>query len=58
MFRRARLTVRPNVRPPGRAAAAAGAVDPEPAEPPGSGTPAADGAGTAAESMDARREER
>ncbi|XP_031363322.2 transcription factor TFIIIB component B'' homolog isoform X1 [Lonchura striata] len=56
MFRRARLTVRPNVRPPGRAAAA-GAVDPEPAEPPGSDTPAADGAGTAAESTGARREE-
>ncbi|XP_030114331.1 transcription factor TFIIIB component B'' homolog isoform X3 [Taeniopygia guttata] len=61
MFRRARLTVRPNVRPPGRAAAAAaaaaGVVDPEPAEPPGSDTPAADGTGTAAESADARREE-
>ncbi|XP_068032094.1 transcription factor TFIIIB component B'' homolog [Anomalospiza imberbis] len=58
MFRRARLTVRPNVRPPGRAAAAGtGAVDPEPPEPPGSDTPAADRAGTAAGSADARREE-
>ncbi|RLV99986.1 hypothetical protein DV515_00009251 [Chloebia gouldiae] len=58
MFRRARLTVRPNVRPPGRAAAAAaGAVDPEPAEPSGSDTQSADGAGTAAGSADARREE-
>ncbi|XP_074389032.1 transcription factor TFIIIB component B'' homolog isoform X2 [Zonotrichia albicollis] len=58
MFRRARLTVRPNVRPPGRAAATgAGGVDPEPPEPPGSDTPAVDGAGTAAESADARRAE-
>ncbi|XP_037979389.1 transcription factor TFIIIB component B'' homolog isoform X2 [Motacilla alba alba] len=58
MFRRARLTVRPNVRPPGRAAATgAGGVDPEPPEPPGPDTPAADGAGTAAESADARRAE-
>ncbi|XP_063037069.1 transcription factor TFIIIB component B'' homolog isoform X2 [Melospiza melodia melodia] len=58
MFRRARLTVRPNVRPPGRAAATgAGGVDTEPPEPPGSDTPAADGAGTAAESADARRAE-
>ncbi|CAN8220006.1 unnamed protein product [Coccothraustes coccothraustes] len=58
MFRRARLTVRPNVRPPGRAAATgAGGVDPEPPAPPGSTTPAADGAGTAAESADARRAE-
>ncbi|XP_015509120.1 transcription factor TFIIIB component B'' homolog isoform X3 [Parus major] len=56
MFRRARLTVRPNVRPPGRAAATGtGGVDPEPPEPPGSDTPAADGAGTAAGSADARR---
>nr|XP_054507533.1 transcription factor TFIIIB component B'' homolog isoform X5 [Agelaius phoeniceus] len=58
MFRRARLTVRPNVRPPGRAAATGtGGVDPEPPAPPGSDTPAADGAGTAAESADARRAE-
>ncbi|XP_059692728.1 transcription factor TFIIIB component B'' homolog isoform X2 [Haemorhous mexicanus] len=58
MFRRARLTVRPNVRPPGRAAATGtGGVDPEPPVPPGSDTPAADGAGTAAESADARRAE-
>ncbi|XP_053824916.1 transcription factor TFIIIB component B'' homolog isoform X1 [Vidua chalybeata] len=58
MFRRARLTVRPNVRPLGRAAAAGtGAVDPEPPEPPGSDTPAADGSGTAPGSADARREE-
>lgn len=56
MFRRARLTVRPNVRPPGRAAATGtGGVDPEPPEPPGSDTPVADGEGTAAESVDARR---
>ncbi|XP_062368787.1 transcription factor TFIIIB component B'' homolog [Cinclus cinclus] len=56
MFRRARLTVRPNVRPPGRAAAATGTggVDQEPPGPPGSDTPAADGAGTAAGSADAR----
>ncbi|XP_056370760.1 transcription factor TFIIIB component B'' homolog [Oenanthe melanoleuca] len=56
MFRRARLTVRPNVRPPGRAAASGtGGVDPEPPGPPGSDTPAADGAGTAAGSADARQ---
>ncbi|XP_032940683.1 transcription factor TFIIIB component B'' homolog isoform X2 [Catharus ustulatus] len=55
MFRRARLTVRPNVRPPGRAAATGtGGVDPEPPAPPGWDTPAADGAGTAAGSADAR----
>ncbi|XP_030824175.1 transcription factor TFIIIB component B'' homolog isoform X2 [Camarhynchus parvulus] len=58
MFRRARLTVRPNVRRPGRATATdPGGVDPEPPEPPGSDTPAADGAGTAAESADAGRAE-
>ncbi|XP_054373873.1 transcription factor TFIIIB component B'' homolog isoform X2 [Molothrus ater] len=58
MFRRARLTVRPNVRPPGRAApTGTGGVDPEPPEPPGSDTPATDGAGTAVESADARRAE-
>ncbi|XP_064259306.1 transcription factor TFIIIB component B'' homolog isoform X1 [Passer domesticus] len=58
MFRRARLTVRPNVRPPGRAAATGtGGVDPEPPERPGSDTPAADGAGTAAGPADARRAE-
>ncbi|XP_030092873.1 transcription factor TFIIIB component B'' homolog isoform X2 [Serinus canaria] len=58
MFRRARLTVRPNVRSPGRAAATGtGGVDPEPPAHPGSDTPAADGAGTAAESADARRAE-
>ncbi|XP_039945858.1 transcription factor TFIIIB component B'' homolog isoform X2 [Hirundo rustica] len=58
MFRRARLTVRPNVRPPGRVAATgSGGVDPEPPEPPVSDTPAADRAGTAAGSADARRAE-
>ncbi|KAM4879502.1 LOW QUALITY PROTEIN: transcription factor TFIIIB component B'' homolog [Sylvia borin] len=58
MFRRARLTVRPNVRPPGRAAAAgSGGVDPELPEPPGSDRAAADRAETAAGSADARRTE-
>ncbi|XP_063277862.1 transcription factor TFIIIB component B'' homolog isoform X2 [Prinia subflava] len=58
MFRRARLTVRPNVRPPGRAAATgAGGVDPEPSEPPGADTPAADRARAVAGSADARRAE-
>ncbi|XP_054665457.1 transcription factor TFIIIB component B'' homolog isoform X2 [Grus americana] len=38
MFRRARLNVRPNVRPAGRGAGAGGAADPEPQ---GSGSPAA-----------------
>ncbi|XP_039422673.1 transcription factor TFIIIB component B'' homolog isoform X2 [Corvus cornix cornix] len=60
MFRRARLTVRPNVRPPARAAAtgtATGGADPEPPELPGSDTPVADRAGTVAVSADARRAE-
>ncbi|XP_064497038.1 transcription factor TFIIIB component B'' homolog isoform X2 [Pseudopipra pipra] len=60
MFRRARLTVRPNVRAPGRAAAPApgtGGADPEPLEPPGSGSPVADRAGAAAGASEARRAE-
>ncbi|XP_066195828.1 transcription factor TFIIIB component B'' homolog [Sylvia atricapilla] len=58
MFRRARLTVRPNVRPPGRApATGSGGVDPELPEPPGSDTTPADRAETAAGSADARRAE-
>ncbi|KAM4753912.1 transcription factor TFIIIB component B'' homolog isoform 2-T2 [Cyanocitta cristata] len=60
MFRRARLTVRPNVRPPARAAGtgtATGGADPEPPELPGSDTPVADRAGTVAVSADAQRAE-
>ncbi|XP_066037613.1 transcription factor TFIIIB component B'' homolog isoform X2 [Chamaea fasciata] len=53
MFRRARLTVRPNVRPPGRAVATdSGGLDPVPSD-----TTAADRAGTAAGSADAWRAE-
>ncbi|XP_032531684.1 transcription factor TFIIIB component B'' homolog isoform X3 [Chiroxiphia lanceolata] len=58
MFRRARLTVRPNVRAPGRAAAPApgtGGADAEPPEP--SGSPVADRAGAAAGASEARRAE-